>query len=431
MLSKSEEYNIYKEFIKKNYSPQSANHNSNSISSNEIKNFKVMDYLTNSNSSKDTNNINKNSCDLQNEKVINKYKYYLKDEFNDTYNNVHKPNEIHEANKSCHLILNTNNFYQVLGIKENAHESEIRNAYKTKSFEFYPQINPSLMAYEAFAKISLAFQSLTKSYKFSLTENNRNKETMIQPEKCFIMFLKCLKNKKYLKLLENYSNDVVNNIDKGEKLINSKIEAGKVYNIKMLNTLCSKKDNFNFNKTQPPGIINKNSNNTNTNRIINYSTNIRSKSKIICTKSLKKKIVKVLTKLFPILLVLFYLAYNGMLYNFNYNYRFTCDKKFKNKIYYNSSVKKYYYCVSNTFKLKYDRYSITDKLNYNDDILKKYIQELNNQCNIKLALKNKLEQKLINLHSKNTVYINTIEKEILKIDLSSCNKLSNIKEDLF
>lgn len=131
--------------------------------------------------------------------VINKYKYtFLNNSSDNSLNEKPLPAShlMTKINLECHSILNSKSHFEVLGIEQNASEQEIRNAYRKKSFKFYPKRNPSLFASEAFDKISLAFQSLTQSLKFSLKENKRTDLTKIEPEKCFLMFLKALKDQK-------------------------------------------------------------------------------------------------------------------------------------------------------------------------------------------------------------------------------------------
>lgn len=96
---------------------------------------------------------------------------------------------IQESNKACHDILNANTHYDVLGLKIDANDVLIKKAYKMLSYKFIPDNNPSQLAHEAFDRISLAFQSLTKSSKFSLKLNNRTERNKIDSHICFRMFI--------------------------------------------------------------------------------------------------------------------------------------------------------------------------------------------------------------------------------------------------
>ena len=67
----------------------------------------------------------------------------------------------------------TKNFYEVLGVNENASESEIKKAYRTLSLKYHPDRNPSPEASEIMKNLSEAYSTLSdaeerKKYDLSL-----------------------------------------------------------------------------------------------------------------------------------------------------------------------------------------------------------------------------------------------------------------------
>lgn len=67
----------------------------------------------------------------------------------------------------CKKIIERKDYYEILGLKNNASEDEIRKAYKKLAIKFHPDKNKSNYAEEAFKKISHSFNVLSNKEKRS------------------------------------------------------------------------------------------------------------------------------------------------------------------------------------------------------------------------------------------------------------------------
>jgi DnaJ-class molecular chaperone len=77
-------------------------------------------------------------------------------------NNSSQPNE---KDHDCEKIINKKDYYDILGIKKDATEDDIRKAYKKLAIKFHPDKNNSKYADEAFKKVSHAFSVLSNEEK--------------------------------------------------------------------------------------------------------------------------------------------------------------------------------------------------------------------------------------------------------------------------
>jgi len=76
-------------------------------------------------------------------------------------------NSNHENNEDseCKNILNKKNYYEILGLNNDASEEEIRKSYKKLAVKFHPDKNKSKFASDAFKKIAHSFTVLSNKEK--------------------------------------------------------------------------------------------------------------------------------------------------------------------------------------------------------------------------------------------------------------------------
>ena len=76
-------------------------------------------------------------------------------------------NSSHENNDDfeCKKIINIKDYYEILGVKKNASEDEIRKSYKKLAIKFHPDKNKSKHSSDAFKKVSHSFTVLSNKEK--------------------------------------------------------------------------------------------------------------------------------------------------------------------------------------------------------------------------------------------------------------------------
>ena len=65
----------------------------------------------------------------------------------------------------CKEILAKKNYYQILGVPQNAKEDDIKKAYKKLAIKLHPDKNHAPKATDAFKKVSVAYACLTDAEK--------------------------------------------------------------------------------------------------------------------------------------------------------------------------------------------------------------------------------------------------------------------------
>jgi DnaJ-class molecular chaperone len=78
---------------------------------------------------------------------------------------MNNTNEDHNKDQECQGVLNKKDYYEILGVKKDATEEDIRKAYKKMAIKFHPDKNQSQLAAEAFKKVSHAFSVLSNEEK--------------------------------------------------------------------------------------------------------------------------------------------------------------------------------------------------------------------------------------------------------------------------
>jgi curved DNA-binding protein CbpA len=63
--------------------------------------------------------------------------------------------------QECHLVIGKKDYYEILNVKRNATDEEIRKSYKKLAIKFHPDKNCSKFAEEAFKKVSHSFSVLS------------------------------------------------------------------------------------------------------------------------------------------------------------------------------------------------------------------------------------------------------------------------------
>ena len=82
--------------------------------------------------------------------------------------------------KICKELLKKKDYYDILNIKKDANESEIKRAYKKMAIKFHPDKNDSKLAEECFKKISEAYQCLSNPEKKNFYDKYGNEEEFKQ-----------------------------------------------------------------------------------------------------------------------------------------------------------------------------------------------------------------------------------------------------------
>jgi|LauGreDrversion4_2_1035121.scaffolds.fasta_scaffold848235_2 DnaJ-class molecular chaperone len=78
---------------------------------------------------------------------------------------MNNTNEDIIRDQECQDVINKKDYYEILGVKKDATEEDIRKAYKKRAIKFHPDKNQSQLASEAFKKVSHAFSVLSNEEK--------------------------------------------------------------------------------------------------------------------------------------------------------------------------------------------------------------------------------------------------------------------------
>lgn len=70
-----------------------------------------------------------------------------------------------QKDRECKTVIDKKDYYDILGVKKEADEDEIRKAYKKMAIKFHPDKNNSKLAADAFKKVSHAFTVLSNKEK--------------------------------------------------------------------------------------------------------------------------------------------------------------------------------------------------------------------------------------------------------------------------
>ena len=82
--------------------------------------------------------------------------------------------------EKCKELLKKKDYYDILNIKKDANESEIKKGYKKQAIKFHPDKNHSKYAEECFKKISEAYQCLSNPEKKNFYDKYGNEEEFKQ-----------------------------------------------------------------------------------------------------------------------------------------------------------------------------------------------------------------------------------------------------------
>ena len=80
---------------------------------------------------------------------------------NKSENESNNTSSTNSEDDECKSIINSHDYYQILGVGKDCTNDEIKKAYKKKAMKFHPDKNTSKFAEEAFKKISTAYQTLS------------------------------------------------------------------------------------------------------------------------------------------------------------------------------------------------------------------------------------------------------------------------------
>jgi len=92
-------------------------------------------------------------------------------------------NSQHENNYDieCKNIINENDYYEIMGLKKDALEEEIRKSYKKLALKFHPDKNKSIYASDAFKKVSHSFSVLSNKEKKANYDKYGTEEEIVDP----------------------------------------------------------------------------------------------------------------------------------------------------------------------------------------------------------------------------------------------------------
>lgn len=76
-----------------------------------------------------------------------------------------KPQYTAKQVQLCRDILGKKNYYEILGVRQNASEDDLKRSYKKLAIKFHPDKNHAPQASEAFKKVGAAYACLTDAEK--------------------------------------------------------------------------------------------------------------------------------------------------------------------------------------------------------------------------------------------------------------------------
>lgn len=85
-------------------------------------------------------------------------------------------NQNKKDDEECEKIINSHDYYQILGITKETSNDDIKKAYKKMAIKFHPDKNHSSKAEEAFKKIATAYQTLTDPEKRKIFDKYGSEE---------------------------------------------------------------------------------------------------------------------------------------------------------------------------------------------------------------------------------------------------------------
>ena len=138
------------------------NFNSNNTSNNNY--HKAYSYSKPSSSSSNNSSSRKNTSSSSSSNYT-KNKSYSSDNVGDN-----------SEDKLCKELLKKKDYYDILNLKKDATQDEIKRGYKKQAVKFHPDKNQSKLAEECFKKISEAYQCLSNPEKKSFYDKYGNEE---------------------------------------------------------------------------------------------------------------------------------------------------------------------------------------------------------------------------------------------------------------
>lgn len=86
------------------------------------------------------------------------------------------------------MVMDNNDFYQILGITKSANSIEIKKAYCKKVLQYHPDKNKNIEAPEMFQKIQIAYETLSDSTKRDKYDSFDNLQYNIEIKNMFMYY---------------------------------------------------------------------------------------------------------------------------------------------------------------------------------------------------------------------------------------------------
>ena len=157
-------------FIKvcENNIPSKSNSNNNNNNTSYKKSYSASSFSTNNTNNNFNNNYN-----------YSHQSSYSSEKSTNTNNSSQQDNNQNDDMK-CKELLKKKDYYDILNIKKDANNDEIKRAYKKMAVKFHPDKNHSKLAEECFKKISEAYQCLSDPEKKQFYDKYGNEEEFRQ-----------------------------------------------------------------------------------------------------------------------------------------------------------------------------------------------------------------------------------------------------------